>query len=106
MLSSAELFRRRLTELRLKKSLSEYQMSLALGQSKGYIQQISSGRSLPSMQRFFDICDYLNVTPLEFFDTENRDPALSRELLSAIRGMSEEEIELLISVAKHFQSSE
>lgn len=36
----------RITELRLKKDISEYQMSLDLGKSKSYIQNISSGRSL------------------------------------------------------------
>ena len=44
-----EFIRNRITELRLKKGASEYQMSLALGQNRSYIQGISSGRSLPSM---------------------------------------------------------
>ena len=62
----ADFFRKRLTDLRLKKDVSEYQMSVELGKSKGYIQQITSGRSLPSMAMFFEICDYLKVSPLEF----------------------------------------
>ena len=41
--------RSRLTQLRMKKGVSEYQMSLDLGHSKSYIQSISSGRALPSM---------------------------------------------------------
>ena len=41
-----EFIRNRITELRLKKGASEYQMSLALGQNRSYIQGISSGRSL------------------------------------------------------------
>ena len=61
-----DFFRQRLTDLRLQKGVSEYQMSMALGKSKGYIQQISSGRALPQMKMFFEICDYLEVTPLEF----------------------------------------
>lgn len=47
-----EFIRNRITELRLKKGASEYQMSLALGQNRSYIQGISSGRSLPSMAQF------------------------------------------------------
>lgn len=42
----------RITELRLKKNVSEYQMSLDLGRNKTYIQSITSGRNLPKMQQF------------------------------------------------------
>lgn len=38
----AKYIRDRITELRLKKNVSEYQMSTDLGQNKGYIQAISS----------------------------------------------------------------
>ena len=65
-----EFIRNRITELRLKKGASEYQMSLALGQNRSYIQGISSGRSLPSMAQFLKICDYFEITPLQFFDAE------------------------------------
>ena len=60
----------RISELRLKKNVSEYQMSLDLGKNKSYIQSLTSGRSLPTMQSFLDICDYLEVTPQQFFDSE------------------------------------
>ena len=67
----AAFLRQRITELRMKINVSEYQMSLELGQNKNYIQGISSGKALPSMAQFFNICDYFNVTPMEFFDTES-----------------------------------
>ena len=60
----------RITELRIKKNISEYQMSLDLGKNKSYIQSISAGRSLPTMQNFLEICEYLEVTPAQFFDTD------------------------------------
>lgn len=56
-----QFVRNRITELRLKKDVSEYQMSLDLGKNKSYIQGISSGRSMPSMKQFFEICDYLEI---------------------------------------------
>ena len=61
---------KRITELRIKKNISEYQLSYDLGQSKGYIQSISSGRALPSMKMFLNICDYFQITPSEFFNNE------------------------------------
>ena len=72
-----EFIRNRITELRLKKGISEYQLSLELGQNRGYIQAISSGRALPSMKQFLNICEYFEITPLQFFDaTENTDDDL------------------------------
>lgn len=58
----------RITELRVKKNVSEYQMSLDLGKNKSYIQNISSGRSMPSMNQFLEICNYFDITPQQFFD--------------------------------------
>ena len=59
-----EFIRNRITELRLKKGVSEYQMSMELGQNRSYIQAISSGRSMPSMKQFLNICavSYTHLT--------------------------------------------
>ena len=60
----------RITELRLKMEVSEYQMSYDLGHNKNYIRAITSGRSLPSVTGLFDIIDYFGLTPSEIFDTD------------------------------------
>ena len=60
-----EFIRNRITELRLKRNVSEYQMSLDLGQNRSYIQAISSGRALPSMGHFLKICDYFEISPMQ-----------------------------------------
>lgn len=60
-------FAERLSQLRLLTKVSCREMSLALGQSEGYINKIENGKTLPSMQNFFYICSYLDVTPEEFF---------------------------------------
>ena len=49
-------------------------MSLSIGQNPGYINNIETGKSLPSMMGFFYICDYLNVTPMEFFNFDSSHP--------------------------------
>lgn len=95
--------RTRISELRVKKNISEYKMSLDLGHSKSYIQSISSGKALPSLSEFLYICDYFGVTPKEFFDTSNTNPLSVSELYRLSRNMSEEDLELLITVAKRLQ---
>lgn len=57
---------KRITELRLMRNVSEYQMSLELGQSKSYVQGITSGKSLPSIKQLYNIADYFNMSLAEF----------------------------------------
>lgn len=34
------------------------------------------------MEMFFCICEYLKISPKEFFDYENKNPSLIREIVS------------------------
>lgn len=90
--------RNRLTQLRMKKGVSEYQMSLDLGHSKSYIQSISSGRALPSMSEFLVICDYLGISPQEFFDTDTSNPILTREITEKLRKFTDADLQLLLAI--------
>ena len=53
----------RLAKLRALKGVSARDMSLSLGQANNYINNIENKKSLPAMQSFFYICEYLGVTP-------------------------------------------
>lgn len=77
-----------------------YTLSLAIGRSQGYIQSISSGRILPSMNTFLDICKYFDITPTEFFDPSFQNPTLLHSIISDISKFSEEDLLLLSSVLK------
>lgn len=90
--------RSRITELRLKKGVSEYQMSLDLGQNRSYIQGISSGRAMPSMAQFLNICEYFDMTPIEFFDAEINNPTLLRKASDGMKKLSDADMLLLISL--------
>ena len=93
-----EFIRNRITELRLKKGISEYQLSLELGQNRGYIQAISSGRALPSMKQFLNICEYFEITPLQFFDATENTPQLVRKALDGIRTLSDDDLIILLGL--------
>ena len=69
-------FIKRLVELRVSKGASARDMSLSIGQSAGYINNIENGINYPSMTVFFYICDYLGITPKEFFDTDTINPTM------------------------------
>ena len=60
----------RLTELRLQKDKSASLMGEELGFGSDYIRHITSREGMPTFEEFFAICDYLEVTPEEFFREE------------------------------------
>lgn len=92
--------RERITALRMQKGVSEYQMSYDLGHSRGYINNISSGKSLPSLAELFAICDYLNITPQEFFNTDATAPQKSKELLHEIERLTPEQTDHIMLVIR------
>ncbi len=92
-----QFLRDRIARLRLQKGVSEYQMSLDLGHSKGYIQNISSGKSLPSVEGLFEICDYFGLTPAQFFDDSMEDPALVAEAVKGLRKLDDSDRLLILN---------
>ena len=98
-----QFIRERISFLRMKKNVSEYRMSTDLGHSKSYMQSISSGRSTPSLGEFLYICEYLGVTPLEFFSADIENPVLANKLYSLSKGMSDEDLQALIDIAERIK---
>ena len=94
-----DFIRNRITQLRINADVSEYQMSLELGQSRSYIQGISSGKAMPSMAGFLNICDYFHITPLEFFDNKISEPKLLNEVTDTIKHLNEEDLSLILDIA-------
>lgn len=85
-----DLFYRRLAELRIAKGVSARDMSLSIGQSASYINGLENRNGFPSMQVFFYICEYLGVTPSEFFDEGNNSPLEYRELIEDLKALDKE----------------
>lgn len=93
----------RITELRLKKGVSEYQMSYDLGHNKNYVRAITSGRSLPSVQGLFSIFEYFEMTPAEFFDKEH--PQMIRKAIDYMERLDDEDMLSLLTIIQAFCQS-
>ena len=98
-----EEFVKRLVQLRMNKGVSARDMSLSIGQSQSYINNIENGVNYPSMSTFFYLCQYLGVTPKEFFDVDSNNPDKEKELIEAVRGLKDDQIEHLIALARGLQ---
>lgn len=87
-----ELFPTRLAQLRTQKGVSARDMSLSIGQNPGYINNIETGKALPSMSAFFFICEYLNITPQDFFDTDSKNPEELRSITANLKRLNEDQL--------------
>ena len=93
-----EYVKNRITQLRLKKGVSEYQMSYDLGHSRGYIYNISSGKALPPLKEFLAICDYFGITPQQFFDEGLQNPELVQKAVEGMRQLDEGDMIILLEI--------
>ena len=75
-------------------------MSLSMGQGESYINNIENGVNYPSMATFFYICDYLGITPKEFFDVDSTNPTKANQLTEIAKKLSNEQLDNLIGIAK------
>lgn len=90
----------RLAQLRNKKGVSARDMSLSIGQNHAYINNIESGKALPSMTIFFYICEYLNLTPAEFFDIDSKNPMKLQGLIEDLKKLDDKQLDNIADIVK------
>ena len=93
-------FALRLAQLREKKNVSAREMSLAIGQNPGYINNIESGKSLPSLPGVFYICDYLGISVSEFFDLDTKNPTKLDAIISDLKKLDDAQLENIATIVK------
>lgn len=98
-----DFFVERLTSLRNQKNVSAREMSLALGQNESYINRIENRLAFPSMQVFFYICEYFQITPQEFFDEKNPAPGKINQITEEIKNLDAYQLDTVIAVISGLQ---
>ena len=66
-----------------------------MGQNPGYIRAIECGSAFPTMANFFSICEFLQVTPKEFFDFNEEPSNGMNALTDQLRQLNTEQIHTL-----------
>lgn len=89
----AIFLRNRISELIAQRGISEHRLSLELGKSGSYIRAITNGLTLPSVKELFNIIDYFEMDPSEFFAGLTDDKSLRAQINAEIRELDEEELE-------------
>ena len=93
-------FSLRIATLRTKKGVSARDMSLSMGQNPGYINNIESGKSMPSLTGIFYICDYLKITPSELFDTDVENPEKLKGIIEDLKKLSSKQLDTISALVK------
>ena len=75
-------------------------MSLSLGMSPGYINSIENKKALPPMKTFFYICEYLEITPKDFFHFSQRYPETLVPLIADLEALDGEQLEHIAAIVK------
>ena len=88
----------RVAQITAQKKITYYRMSYDLGQSRSYMCKVASGEITPSMNSFFAILEYLDVTPVEFFDPSITNE--TKEILNIIMKLPEKKREMVLEIAK------
>lgn len=95
-----DFFANRLASLRIEKGVSARDMSLSIGQNASYINRIENKKAYPSMEVFFYICEYLEVSPHDFFCTTTNSPFKHKELLDLIERLDKKQLDIVIALIK------
>ena len=97
-------FALRIATLRNKKGVSARDMSLSMGQNAGYINNIELGKSMPSLSGIFYICEYLNITPKELFDTEIDNPEKLNLIIEDMKHLSDKQLDTIAALVKELRN--
>lgn len=93
----------RIISLRNQKNVSAREMSLAIGQNESYINRIENRLAFPSMQAFFYICEYFQISPKEFFDNDNFYPIKISEILNELKKLDDVQLDTVLTVINGLQ---
>ena len=94
----------RIMTIRNQHNISARSLSLELGMSSEYINQVENGRLTPSLDFVLNFCDYFKISVGEFFDEKNTYPTEYKELIDELNYLNSEELKQIIDLIKLINS--
>ena len=100
-----KFFSNRLYDLRMQQNVSARKMSNLIGMGDAYINTIENNKSMPKMEQFYFICDYLKISPSDFFDEDNSNPQRLAALMEDLKSLSDEQLATVAAVVREMKKS-
>lgn len=86
--------------IRLAHNVSARKLSLELGQSTEYINQIENGKNMPSLEGLFNFCEYFGITLGEFFEEEYAYPVEYKKLVQELNQLDAFELNTILELVR------
>lgn len=99
-----EFIRNRIYSIRNANNISARNLSLELGMSSEYVNQLEGGRLNPSIDFLVNFCNYFNLSLSDFFDTKTNYPTKLKELIAELNKLNDEELDLIFKLATYLNS--
>ena len=94
----------RITELRLKKGISEKQMSRDIRKNQSYLASMLKNKNLPSTKVLINICDSLGISRKDLFAQSYDNPVLVNKITREIKTLTDQELEILYEVVQYINN--
>jgi len=95
-----EFISKRVLSIRETKNKSARSLSLDLGMSSEYINQVENGKLNPSIDFISNFCDYFKINVSEFFDNNIEYPMQYKELIKDLNKLTPDELKDVSSIIK------
>lgn len=93
-----EFIKNRVYQIRNSHKISARSLSLDLGMSSEYINQLESGRMSPSLDFIINFCEYFNLSLSDFFDDNTKYPLETKQFIQELNKLTKEEMSLIYSL--------
>lgn len=90
----------RYAKIRLAHGISARKLSIELGQSSEYINQIESGKNMPSVEGLFNFCNYFNMTIGAFFEDRFNYPVEYAAIIEELNKMDSLTVNYVLGLLK------
>jgi transcriptional regulator with XRE-family HTH domain len=95
-----EFISKRFSSIRIAHNISARQLSLSLGQSPAYINQIECEHKSPSIDGLLNFCEYFNMPLAEFFDDGAEYPVQYKSMIKDMNKLSIDELGEVSAIIK------
>lgn len=101
----AEFIRNRFVRIRGEKGLTCQQLADKMEITVQAINQIESGKRLPSMEVLFHFCQVNNISLKEFFDEDLKYPCQYQKLIPYLSQLEQDELNDIIAIIKRISNN-
>lgn len=104
-MNNRENFVYRIMQLQKQNNLNDHELSRLLGYKANNMNKIINFVSLPRMEKFFELCDFFNISPEEFFRYNDEDPKWTDQTFKRLQNLNEEERKIIDYILTTFENT-